>query len=236
MITEAIVLAGGLGTRLKQLVPDLPKSLAPIAGRPFMSYLLDYVKKEGIKKFVFALGYKTELIENFVKGYLPKESYRFSIETEPLGTGGAVYKACNQITSRDSIVLNADTFFSVSFSKLYRLHEQQNADCTLALKSMTDFDRYGAVSINEKMEVTGFSEKKHQTKGLINGGVYALNTESFIKRSFPDVFSFEKDYLEENYQKGKILGFVSDAYFIDIGIPEDYNRAQIELPTSITHF
>ncbi len=235
MITEAIVLAGGLGTRLKQVVPDLPKSLAPIAGRPFMSYLLDYVKKEGIKRFVFALGYKTELIENFVKGYLPKDSYTFSIETEPLGTGGAVYKACKQITSRDSIVLNADTFFSVSFSKLYRLHEQQNADCTLALKSMTDFDRYGAVSINEKMEVTGFSEKKQQTKGLINGGVYALNTESFIKRSYPAVFSFEKDYLEKNYQKGKILGFVSDAYFIDIGIPEDYDKAQIELPASITH-
>ncbi len=235
MITEAIVLAGGLGTRLKQVVPDLPKSLAPIAGRPFMSYLLDYVKKEGIKKFVFALGYKTELIENFVKGYLPKDSYTFSIETEPLGTGGAVYKACKQITSRDSIVLNADTFFSVSFSKLYRLHEQQNADCTLALKSMTDFNRYGAVSINEQMEVTGFSEKKHQSKGLINGGVYALNTESFIKKSYPDAFSFEKDYLEKNYQKGKILGLVSDAYFIDIGIPEDYNKAQIELPASITH-
>src|SRR5579862_7787154 len=113
MITEAIVLAGGLGTRLKQVVPDLPKSLAPIAGRPFMSYLLDYVKKQGIKRFVFALGYKTELIENFVKGYLPKDSYTFSIETEPLGTGGAVYKACKQVISRDSIVLNADTFFAV---------------------------------------------------------------------------------------------------------------------------
>ena len=185
-------------------MPDLPKSLAPIAGRPFISYLLDYVKKEGINKFVFALGYKTELIENFVKGSLAKDSYTFSIETEPLGTGGAVYKACKQITSKDVIVLNADTFFAVSFSKLYRLHDQQqNADCTLALKSMTDFKRYGAVTINEKKEVIGFSEKKHQSKGLINGGVYALNTESFIKRSYPAVFSFEKDYLEKNFRKGK---------------------------------
>jgi D-glycero-alpha-D-manno-heptose 1-phosphate guanylyltransferase len=99
---------------------------------------------------------------------------------------------------------------------------------------MTNFDRYGAVSINEKKEVTGFSEKKHRAKGLINGGVYALNTESFIKRNYPDAFSFEKGYLEKNYQKGKILGFVSDAYFIDIGIPEDYHKAQIELPASIT--
>jgi D-glycero-alpha-D-manno-heptose 1-phosphate guanylyltransferase len=210
-----------------------PRALLPLQAG--LLCLICWIKKEGIKRFVFALGYKTELIENFVKGYLPKGSYTFSIETEPLGTGGAVYKACKQVTSRDSIVLNADTFFSISFPKLYRLHEQQNADCTLALKSMTDFNRYGAVSINEKMEVTGFSEKKHQTKGLINGGVYALNAESFIKRSFPAVFSFEKDYLEKNYQKGKILGFVSDAYFIDIGVPEDYNKAQIELPASITH-
>src|SRR5450432_2512751 len=113
MITEAIVLAGGLGTRLQSVVTDLPKSLAPIAGKPFLAYLLDYAKKEGINKFIFALGYKTELIEEFVKGYLPEDSYSFSVEQEPLGTGGAIYKACNQITGTNAIVLNADTFFAV---------------------------------------------------------------------------------------------------------------------------
>ena len=233
MITEAIVLAGGLGTRLRPVLPDLPKSLAPIAGRPFLAHLLDYAKKEGIKKFIFALGYKTELIEEFVKGCLPHDSYSFSVEQEPLGTGGAIYKACKQITGVNSIVLNADTFFAVSFSQLDRLHEQQNAQCTLALKPMKNFERYGVVSINEKKEVTGFSEKKYQVSGLINGGVYALHVASFMERSFPTVFSFEKDYLEKNYLKGKILGFVSDAYFIDIGIPEDYQRAQAEFPKSV---
>jgi D-glycero-alpha-D-manno-heptose 1-phosphate guanylyltransferase len=235
MITEAIVLAGGLGIRLRSVVPDLPKSLAPIAGRPFLAHLLDYAKKEGINKFIFALGYKTELIEEFVKGYLPEDSYSFSVEQEPLGTGGAIYKACNQITGTNAIVLNADTFFAVSFSQIDRLHEQQNADCTLALKPMKDFERYGLVSMNEQKKVTGFSEKKYQASGLINGGVYALNAASFIKKPFPPVFSFEKDYLEKNFLKGNILGFVSDAYFIDIGIPEDYQRAQTEIPKSINN-
>ncbi len=115
MITEAIILAGGLGTRLKSVVADLPKSLAPVAGKPFLAYLLDYSKKQGIKKFIFALGYKTEQIEAFVKESLPDGSYIFSIEEEPLGTGGAIYKACSRISEMHVIVLNADTFFAATF-------------------------------------------------------------------------------------------------------------------------
>src|ERR1700712_2491352 len=118
MIEEAIILAGGLGTRLKSVVADLPKSLAPVAGRPFLAFLLDYAKKQGVTKFIFALGYKTELIENFIKEYLPEGSYVFSIEEEPLGTGGAIYKACGLAENKNVIVLNADTFFGVSFSNL----------------------------------------------------------------------------------------------------------------------
>ncbi|HEY4935717.1 MAG TPA: nucleotidyltransferase family protein [Puia sp.] len=233
MITEAIVLAGGLGTRLKSVVADLPKSLAPVAGRPFLAWLLDYAKQQGIGRFIFALSYKAEQIEAFVQKYLPEEAYAFSIEEEPLGTGGAIYKACKQVSTADTIVLNADTFFGVQFSQLAKLHEQRKAACTLALKPMKAFDRYGLVDIDEKQTVTGFSEKKQQSDGLINGGVYALMTESFLQKSFPSAFSFEKDYLEKEYVKGNILGLVSDAYFIDIGIPEDYVKAQTELPKSI---
>jgi D-glycero-alpha-D-manno-heptose 1-phosphate guanylyltransferase len=236
MITEAIVLAGGLGTRLKSVIADLPKSLAPVAGRPFLAYLLDHAKKQGIDKFIFALGYKTELIETFVRKYLPEESYSFSIEKEPLGTGGAIYKACKQVSASDTIVLNADTFFGIQYSQLAGLHEQRKAACTLALKPMKDFDRYGAVNTDEKNIVRGFSEKKYQSTGKINGGVYALGTESFLQKSFPDIFSFEKDYLEKECTKGNILGLVSDAYFIDIGVPEDYKRAQTELPESIINY
>jgi D-glycero-alpha-D-manno-heptose 1-phosphate guanylyltransferase len=229
MITEAIVLAGGLGTRLKSVVGDVPKSLAPVAGRPFLGYLLDYAKQQGIKKFIFALGYKTEQIETFVEGYLPEGSYFFSIEDQPLGTGGAICKACKEVSSVNAIVLNADTFFAVSFSDLAELHEEHKAACTLALKPMKAFDRYGVVSINEQQVVTGFSEKKYHNAGLINGGVYALSAAVFLQKSFPPVFSFEKDYLEKEFANRNILGMVSDAYFIDIGVPEDYHRAQAEL-------
>ncbi len=233
MITEAIVLAGGLGTRLQSVVADVPKSLAPVAGKPFLSYLLDYSKQQGIKNFVFALGYKTELIESFVKEYLPTGTFRFSIEQEPLGTGGAIYRAAGLLSSPAGIVLNADTFFSVSFSDLGEMHKKQKADCTLALKPMKSFDRYGAVNMDSRHLVTGFTEKKFLEQGLINGGVYALSREAFLKHPFLPVFSFEKDYLEKEYRSKKIFGMVSDAYFIDIGIPADYQRAQTELPLNV---
>jgi D-glycero-alpha-D-manno-heptose 1-phosphate guanylyltransferase len=228
MITEAIILAGGLGTRLQPVVGDLPKCLAPVAGKPFLSYLLDNSKKQGIRKFIFALGHKTDQIEEFVKKSLPEGSYLFSTEEEPLGTGGAVYKACSLATGQHVIVLNADTYFGITYSNLTIIHELRKAHCTLALKPMKAFDRYGAVEI-EKQVVTGFGEKKYHTDGFINGGVYALSVTSFLQKSFPGKFSFEREYLEKDYRSGKFLAMISDAYFIDIGIPEDYQRAQEEL-------
>jgi len=232
MITEAIILAGGMGTRLQPVVGELPKCLAPVAGRPFLSYLLDSSKKQGIKKFIFALGHKSDQIESFVKKSLPEGSYSFSVEEQPLGTGGAIYKACTLAAGRNVIVLNADTFFGIMYSNLTIIHELRKADCTLALKPMQAFDRYGAVEI-ERQVVTGFGEKKFHKDGLINGGVYALSVASFLQKSFPANFSFERDYLEKNYRSGKFLAMVSDAYFVDIGVPEDYQRAQEELVANV---
>jgi D-glycero-alpha-D-manno-heptose 1-phosphate guanylyltransferase len=233
MISEAIILAGGLGTRLQPVVGEVPKCLAPVFGRPFLSYLLDSSKKQGITKFIFALGHKSDQIESFVKKSLPDGSYIFSIEEEPLGTGGALYKACGLAAGPNVIVLNADTFFGILYSNLTIIHELRKAECTLALKPMKAFDRYGSVEI-EKQVVTGFSEKKYHKDGLINGGVYALSVAAFLQKSFPVNFSFERDYLEKNYRNGKFLALVSDAYFIDIGIPEDYQRAQEELVEHIS--
>lgn len=232
MITEAIILAGGLGTRLQSVTGDLPKCLVPVEGRPFLSYLLDNSKKQGIKKFVFALGHKTDQMEAFVKKSLPEGSYIFSTEDEPLGTGGAIYKACSQTAGPNVIVLNADTYFGITYSNLTIVHELRKAECTLALKPMKAFDRYGVVEL-EKQLVTGFGEKKYRKEGLINGGVYALSVAPFLQKSFPGKFSFERDYLEKDYRSGKFLAIVSDAYFIDIGIPEDYQRAQEELVANI---
>lgn len=229
MIREAIVLAGGLGTRLKSAVPDLPKCLAPVAGKPFLEYLIREGKKQGIQRFIFALGYKTKLVEKFIRSLLPETEYLFSVEREPLGTGGAIHLGCSQVNGTDALVMNADTFFAVNLRLLADFHGEHQADCTLSLKPMKQFDRYGVVNQNAQHLITGFSEKKYMESGLINGGIYALNTERFLKKNFPPVFSLEKDYLEKEYRHGKIYGLVSDAYFIDIGIPEDYRRAQTEL-------
>ena len=126
-----------------------------------------------------------------MKKSLPEGSYVFSIEEDPLGTGGAIYKACSLATGPNVIVLNADTYFGIMYSNLAIIHELRKAECTLALKPMQAFDRYGAVEI-EKQVVTGFGEKKYRKEGLINGGVYALSVASFLQKSFPASFSFER--------------------------------------------
>jgi D-glycero-alpha-D-manno-heptose 1-phosphate guanylyltransferase len=217
MINEAIVLAGGLGTRLQTVVGDLPKSLAPVAGKPFLAYLLDYSKKQGIEKFIFALGHKSEQIESFVKKYLPEGSYTFSVEEKPLGTGGAIYKACKLASTPNTIVINADTFFGITFQNLSIIHELRNAACTMTLKPMTSFERFGAVDIHKQV-ITGFSEKKPNASGLINGAYMRLPRlfcEVLSGRFFLRKIILEKNLRAENH------GMISDAYFIDIGIPED---------------
>jgi D-glycero-alpha-D-manno-heptose 1-phosphate guanylyltransferase len=229
MITEAIILAGGLGTRLRSAVPDLPKCMAPVAGKPFISYLINYYRAQGILKFIFSVGYKHEIIETFLKDEYPDLNYFCSVETEPLGTGGAVLKACSQVGSTNVVVLNGDTFFEVDLQHLSRVHEQNKADCTLSLKPMSNSDRYGVVETNNEGQIILFREKNWYEKSLINGGVYALNIPRFLKERLPEKFSFEKDYLEKLYKQRKMYGVVQDGYFIDIGIPEDFTRAQLDL-------
>ena len=129
----------------------------------------------------------------------------------------------------NTIILNGDTLFKVNLSELAKLHVSQHAECTLALKPMHEFERYGVVTINNQNQITGFKEKQYYQSGFINGGVYTLNIPLFTQHPFPSVFSFEKDYLEAYYLNGLFWGYKSDEYFIDIGIPEDFAKAQHEL-------
>jgi D-glycero-alpha-D-manno-heptose 1-phosphate guanylyltransferase len=229
LIKEAIILAGGLGTRLRDTVPDMPKCLAPVAGRPFLYYVINYLRKQGIEKFIFSLGYKHEVIEEYLASHFATLNYKSVIEDEPMGTGGAILLACKKATEKNVAVTNGDTLFKIKAENLFSFHTRRDADCTLALKPMNNFDRYGVVELDGTNAIYNFSEKKYYVSGLINGGVYVLNVENFLKETLPPKFSFEKDYLEKLYTERKFYGIIDDGYFIDIGIPEDYKRAQMEL-------
>ena len=210
--------------------------MAPVNGKPFIVYVIDHLQQQGVEKFIFSLGYQSEKLIDFLddfysnlKSKIPNLKFLYSIEEEPLGTGGAIQLACSKATTENVIVTNGDTLFKVNLDKLFGLHQQQKADCTLSLKPMQNFERYGVVEMNEQTAISSFKEKQFYEQGLINGGLYALNVQALLQKNLPEKFSFEKDYLEKYFTEGKMFGSVQDEYFIDIGIPEDYNRAQIEL-------
>ncbi len=229
MIKEAIILAGGLGTRLRSVVSDLPKCMAPVAGKPFLHYVIDYLLTQGVDTFIFSLGYKSEMIIAYINTEYPMLQVQYAIEKEPLGTGGAIKLACGLVKEENVLILNGDTLFKVDIPTLSSFHSKSGSDCTLALKPMQHFDRYGVVELNDDASVSGFKEKQYYSSGLINGGVYALRVKLFLQEDLPQKFSFEKDYLEAFANKRNMHAIVQYQYFIDIGVPEDYERAQTEL-------
>ena len=219
---EAVVLAGGLGTRLRSLVSELPKCMAPIGPEPFLSYVFDWLGRHIITRVVLSVGYLRESIMSWVSTQdLPFE-VDYAVEETPLGTGGGIKLALSKCHGPKVLVVNGDTFFPVDLDAI-----PFDSPITVALKPMKDFDRYGAVTLDH-FKIQAFKEKAPVKQGLINGGVYAIN--GLDLSNFPERFSFEKDVLEPFAAKGKVGGWVSDSYFIDIGIPDDYERAQTELP------
>lgn len=229
MIKEAIILAGGLGTRLRTVVADVPKCMAPVKGVPFISYIITALQKQGVTRFIFSLGYKSEVVIDYLDAHFDLLEKAYVIEEEPLGTGGAIKEACNYAECENVLIFNGDTFFDIDLEKLSAFHLQNNAACSLALKPMTHFSRYGAVDVDGNNNVTAFHEKQFCESGLINGGIYALEVKAILEAPLPDKFSFEKDFLEKNAGTGKLSAMAFDNYFIDIGIPEDYERANHEL-------
>jgi D-glycero-alpha-D-manno-heptose 1-phosphate guanylyltransferase len=202
--------------------------MAPVAGRPFLFYVINQLQGQGVEKFIFSLGYKHEAIEEYLNERFSTLNFQIVLEEEPLGTGGAARLACSKATGKNVLLANGDTMFRVQVDQLAALHEVKNSPCTLSLKPMKNFDRYGVVELNEDRTIKAFKEKQFYESGYINGGIYALDAERFLDEDFPEKFSFEKDYLEKKYTEIKMYGLVQDEYFIDIGIPEDFNRAQTE--------
>ncbi len=233
-IKTAIVLAGGFGTRLQKVVSDVPKPMAPIRNKPFLHYLLTHLQIQGVEKIVFSTGYLHEKIEAYFGNNYNGLEILYSQETKPLGTGGGIKKAFEHAKG-NAFVLNGDSFFNVDLNAMTKFHFEQKPDCrqagadfTLALKPMQNVERYGTVELKEN-RVIAFNEKAFRENGLINGGVYITNREVFEDENLSEVFSLEIDFLAKKLDFLNVAGFVSDGYFIDIGIPTDYFRAEQEL-------
>ena len=225
MSLPVILLAGGLGTRLQSVVKDVPKPMAPVAGKPFLSWVLDDLCRQGIQEVILSVGYRQEVIRETYGEQYKTLHIRYSSEDKPLGTGGAIRKAF-ALAGKEAFVLNGDTFFQVDLSGLYAFYRRMEADVAIALKRLQQFDRYGTVTINEQSVITTFNEKKPCAEGLINGGVYVVSEKVFAYSLLPEVFSFEQHILQAAVGLGRFAGLEQEGYFIDIGIPDDYAKAQ----------
>jgi D-glycero-alpha-D-manno-heptose 1-phosphate guanylyltransferase len=226
---EAIVLAGGLGTRLRSVVTDVPKPMAPIGDKPFLEYILRYLQKNAVTKVILSVGYKWKTIKEYFGDKFDNIELVYSVEDEPLGTGGAIKKAMNQVKNSQVYIINGDTFFDVD---LKNLSLEDNSKLILSLKHMINFDRYGCVESDDKNLVTAFTEKGYRESGNINGGIYLASKDIFDGYNLDEKFSFE-EFMQENFKTLKASVKVFENYFIDIGIPEDYERAQSEIKNHI---
>jgi D-glycero-alpha-D-manno-heptose 1-phosphate guanylyltransferase len=228
---QAIILAGGFGTRLQTVVKEVPKPLAPISGKPFLFWLITYLQQQGVTNFIFSLGYLHQQVENFLKQEFPNLNYSCVVEKEPLGTGGAIKYCLEETIEKDVIIINGDTFFNLNIKDFVRFYQDTDSDCSIALTPMQNFDRYGSVTLDNHKNVLEFNEKKYCKEGLINTGILLLNRQAFLNKTehLPQNFSYEKDFLEPNISQIKVTGYIAAGYFIDIGIPEDYYKADVEI-------
>lgn len=230
---EVIILAGGQGTRLRSVVQDIPKCLAPVAGRPFLGYMLDYLSAYPVDHVVFSVGYLKEQVMSYVQAHSWPFSYDFAVEDTPLGTGGGIRLALEKCHGERVFVFNGDTFFPLPLDAV-----PFAGPVTVALKPMKAFSRYGAVTVitsgrsesSVSHTITAFREKAYCEEGLINAGVYAIDRAKLHLDALPARFSFEKDVLEPMAAARELQGWPVESYFIDIGIPEDYDKAQWEIP------
>ncbi len=228
---EAIILAGGKGTRLQSVVSDVPKPMADIAGRPFLSYQIDHLIRHGVSRLILSVGYKSESIIEYFQNSYKGVSIIYAIENQPLGTGGAIRFALSKCKTDNILVVNGDTFIDIDFNKIQFIHHHFSSAFTIATTQINSSGRYGGLSINNSCILNGFIPKEEQGFQFINAGVYLINKCSFMENTADRPFSLENDFLATKISTCKIHAVpYSDKYFIDIGIPEDYHKAIIELP------
>lgn len=224
---EAIILAGGLGTRLRALVPDVPKPMAPIAGRPFLEILLAALAHKGFSRVVLSLGFMAEKVTEYFGDEFAGMQLAYVIEDQPLGTGGAIRLAMGSCRSNHVFVFNGDTYLDLEVAEVEQ-QWQRNQLPLIVGREVPDTTRYGRLTVTGD-KVCGFSEKGTAGAGLINAGCYILNAGQLDKFPLNVAFSLEADYLAQAVQKIPFDLFVTQGKFIDIGVPDDYQRAQLEL-------
>jgi D-glycero-alpha-D-manno-heptose 1-phosphate guanylyltransferase len=228
LIDKAVILAGGLGTRLKGLLGEIPKPMAPISHLPFLHYLLNYLSRQGIKEVFLCVGFRHEVIVQYFGDYFRGMKIYYTVEKELLGTGGAIMPVLTK-WKEPFFLLNGDTFFEADLKSFSEAFFKENPLASLSLKPVCNQDRYGAVQL-EGQRITAFTEKKFIESGWINAGVSILTPEIFQGKTTGDVFSYEKNLFEEKASTHFLQGYIQDKYFIDIGIPTDYAKAQKEIP------
>ena len=193
-------------------------------------HVLDQVLSPAINEIVLAVSFNWQKIQAEIGGYWRDVKVSYAIEEVPLGTGGAIRHAMQHAGISEALIVNGDTLLKVDSQDLLQFATGRCADIAMALKEVENSARFGKVRMNEICRVVGFEEKGTNGIGLINAGVYYVKSSVFDKID-KDVFSFEKEVIESHYAELQIYGMKTDAYFIDMGIPEDLARAQIELST-----
>lgn len=226
---QAIVLAGGLGTRLRGVVPDLPKPMAPVAGRPFLAWVLDRLLEAGFDLAVLAVGYRYEAIRDHFGDAYQGLALRYSVEDAPLGTGGAIRLAGAQAERFPVFVLNGDTFLDLDYRAMLAAHATANAAMSVAVCRVHDVSRYGALGLAHG-HIEAFLEKGPSGPGYINAGTYLLSRDILERIPADGPYSFEQQLLVPHVVDIRPTAFVTNGLFIDIGVPEDYARAQQMFP------
>jgi D-glycero-alpha-D-manno-heptose 1-phosphate guanylyltransferase len=227
-MTIAFVLAGGLGTRLRNVISNVPKPMAPVDDKPFLEYLLKFWISQGISKFIISVSYMREIIINYFGDKYQGVKVEYLIEKNPLGTGGGLIKTANQM-SDTFVVINGDTFFEISLNDLKLFKNKTNAEVVIALFKSSDRGRYGQVLLNEINQVKGFLKSDNYYSGLSNGGVYLIDPIILNKNNFRfnSKCSLEDDILPTLINQGSnIVGIEQRGKFLDIGVPGDYKRAK----------
>lgn len=228
MLQTAVILAGGFGTRLQRVVNNVPKPMAPVCNQPFLNYQLRFLKHFGLKRVVLSVGHLHQTITGYYGKNFEGLELDYVIENEPLGTGGGIRLALEMCSDHAVLALNGDSFFDFNLKSYYEKFRHTQAEVALALRRVPDAGRYGTIQTNPAGKILSFNEKNGKPlPGLINAGVYILSTAQFLKHTPANKnFSIERDFFETRPGDTTLHGFEFDGYFIDIGVPEDYQKAQ----------